>query len=79
MGKRREREKNQNRFTQKKSKFWLMPKPQKEKKLLNYGNYIQLADVYVLSIGSLVFSHFHANWAKNSSKRSWSKMQFFPK
>ena len=37
MGKRREREK--------KSKFWLMRKPKKEKKLLNYGNYIQLADV----------------------------------
>ena len=29
----------------KKSKFWLMRKPKKEKELLNYGNYIQLADV----------------------------------
>ena len=40
--------------------------------------FIQLAENYVLSVGNIFFSHSHASWPKNGSKRRiWSNMRFF--
>ena len=79
-GKRREREKkieidSQKKETNKQVQILAYAHAQKTQKVLCF---IQLAENYVLSVGNIFFSHSHANWPKNGSKRRiWSKMRFF--